>query len=72
MADYTAQIESIYLAYYGRPADVTGLLKVIWLASSIALVPQQRQPRCTRQAATSQRSMQSTLLCLTAQLMLKA
>ena len=25
MADYTAQIESIYLAYYGRPADVTGL-----------------------------------------------
>jgi len=25
MADYTSQIESIYLAYYGRPADVTGL-----------------------------------------------
>ena len=25
MADYTEQIESIYLAYYGRPADVTGL-----------------------------------------------
>jgi len=25
MADYTAQIQGIYLAYYGRPADVPGL-----------------------------------------------